>query len=183
MRKYGLGTGLPETPPMQDEQQFRMFLPIYQALNALAKSASDAIGLTSLDPSDIQSANPFIEFSGNLGKRLNFKAAQDIPAGRLIWLDGTSGESKMWLADATAGVNRLAYGVSVETQTVVTGTRGRVILFDGLLTGVSGLAAGTVYWLGAGGTFSPAMPGVDGWSQQKVGLALTSNSIYVQITL
>lgn len=183
MRRYGLGSGLPENAPHQDENQFRLFDPLYRAINALAKATSDAVGLTTLESSDIQQAGPFLEFQGNLGRRLNFEAAETIQPARLIWLDGTAGESKMWLANATAGINRVAYGICVEPQPVAPGSRGRVLLFDGLLAGISGIAPGTVYWLGANGQFSPVMPGIGGWTQQKVGLGLTGNSIYVHIAL
>lgn len=182
-RRYGLGSGLPEVAPHQDESQFRLFDPVYRAINALAKATSDAVGLTTLEVSDIQSAGPFIEFSGNLGRRMNFEAAETIQPARLIWLDGTAGESKMRHADATSGINRQAYGICVEPQAVPAGSRGRVVLFDGLLSGVLGVAPGTVYWLGAAGQFSPVMPGAPGWTQQKVGVGVTGNSIYVRINL
>lgn len=183
MRRYGLGSGLPENAPHQDETQFRLFDPLYRAINALAKATSDAVGLTTLENSDIQNAGPFIEFSGNLGRRMNFTAAETIQPARLIWLDGTAGESRMWNADATAGINRVAYGICVEPQAVAAGGRGRVILFDGLLSGITGVAPGTVYWLGVAGQFSPVMPGAGGWTQQKVGLGITGNSIYIRINL
>lgn len=182
-RKYGLGTGLPEIAPQQDENQFRMLNPLYQAVNGLAKAVSDAIGLSSLDKADIQQANSFIEFTGNLGKRMNFVAGEVIQPARLIWLDGTAGESKMWHADATSGVNRVAFGICVEAAAVQPGERGRVILFSGLLSGLSGVTPGTIYWLGAAGQFSAAMPVASGWTQQKVGVGLTSNSIMVNINL
>lgn len=182
-RRYGLGTGLPEIAPHQKEEDFRLMNPVYQAISGLAKACSDAIGLTSIDKADIQNANTFIEFTGNFGKRMNFIAGAAVEPARLIWLDGTAGESKMWHADATSGINRVAYGICVESTTVQPGERGRVILFSGLLSGISGVTPGTIYWLGANGQFSAAMPGAPGWTQQKVGLGITSNSIMVNINL
>lgn len=183
MRRYGLGTGLPEQAPFQDEGDFRKFNPIYQALNGLAKAVSDAVGLTSIDSDELQKTGPFIEFNGNLGRRMNFVAAEQIEPARLIHLDATPGESRIWHANSQAGINRVAHGVCLEPVPTASGRRCRVMLFSGLLAGISGVTPGTIYWLGINGQLSAVMPDVAGWTQQRVGIGLTSNAVMVQISL
>lgn len=182
-RRYGIGTGLPDIAPHQDPNQFALFNPLYQAITGLAKSVSDAIGLTVIDKEELQKVGPFIEYAGNNSKRINLEAAQQILPGRLVFLDGTAGESRMWHADATSGINRVAMGLCIESAAVEVGERGRIVLFSGLLTNVSGVTPGTIYWLGANGQFSPSMPVTAGWTQQKVGIGINSSSIVINISL
>lgn len=182
-KRYGLGVGLPEQAPFQDEGDFRKFNPIYQALNGLAKATSDAVGLTSIDPDELQNTGPFIEFNGNLGRRMNFVAAEQIEPARMIHLDTTAGESRIWHANSQSGINRVAHGFSLEPVATPAGRRCRVMLFSGLLAGISGVSPGTVYWLGINGQLSAVMPTAAGWTQQKVAIGLTSSAVMVQISL
>ena len=182
-RRYGMGTGLPEQAPFQDEGDFRKFNPLYQAISGLAKATSDAVGLTSIDSDELQNTGPFIEFNGNLGRRMNFEAGEQIEPARLIYLDTSAGESRIWHVSSQSGINRVAHGFCLEPVATTAGRRCRVMLFSGLLAGISGVTPGTIYWLGVNGQLSAVMPVTAGWTQQKVAIGLTANAVMVQISL
>jgi len=182
-RRYRVGTGLPDFPTNGTEEQRQLLLPLHRAINALAQQVSDLTGMTEVPKEDIQGLLPGIEHDGFRTRKFNFKAQEDISYGRSIFLDGTAGESKIWLADSTVAVNRRAHGVCVEPGGITTGERGRVVLFQGLVTGVSGLTSGTLYWLATAGTVTNVQPVGPVYFAQAVGIAISPNTLVVNIDL
>jgi hypothetical protein len=158
-------------------------LPLHRAINALAQQVSDLTGMTEVPKEDIQGLLPGIEHDGFRTRKLNFEAQEDIPYGRIIHLDATVGESKIWLADALLTNDLPAHGVCVEPAGILTGERGRVLLFQGLVGGLSGLTAGTLYWLVSAGQISATPPNVVTHNQQAVAFAYSTTAYVLNISL
>jgi hypothetical protein len=180
-RRYRIGTGLAEFPTGGDEDIKQMLVPLYRAINELAKQLSDITGLTEFAQGDIQGMSTLLEHDQFRLQKFSFIAAEPITYGKLVHLDSTADESKVWLASSLNSVNRPAHGVCTEQQATASGLRCRVQLFQGLVTGLSGLSPGTMYYLGATGTYSATPPSLVTNFQQKVALAIRSDMLVVNI--
>ena len=182
MKQYGIGTGLPDAPVGLDEENTKLMMPVYRALASMAQQLSDVTGVTIVPGTDIQDLGSLAQHDGFRTRKLSFEAGENITASRFIHLDNTAGESRIWQASSLNAVNRRAHGVCIEPGGIVSGSRGRVLLFQGLLAGLSGLTPGTVYYLGASGGILAIPPGA-GSFVQPVGLAVSTSVLAITLTL
>jgi len=179
-KQYGVGTGLSDSPIDGDEETRRILVPIHKAINALAQRVSDLTGITGVPQADIQGLGATALHNGTLGQSFIFKAGEDIPRNRLIHLKNVGGDCVMFLASSNSASQYRCVGACIESGGVVSGARGRVLLYSGLLTGFSGLLPATLFSLGVNGLFYPGNYPV-GNGMGVVGMAVDATTILMQI--
>lgn len=82
------------------------------------------------------------------------------------------------LVHADKDVPRPAVGIAL--QTVAIGERCRYMLLSGYVSGLTGLVAGTVYYLGAAGVLLNAKPGAG--IVQGIGFALSATELLLNVS-
>lgn len=176
--RYGISTGLPDSPVGLPDEQFALVVPLYRGLLALSQQLSIQTGVASYSVDTTQKLG-INEIDVGTNTRLKVIKADDaLTYGKLIYLVSGTGytEAHAKLAGNTV---HLAHGICVEPNGVAVGKKGKFLLFRGLVTGLSGFTPGNEYWLGTGGLFATSNPG--GIAQQKVAIAMTSSSIELNI--
>lgn len=83
------------------------------------------------------------------------------------------------LRHADKDLNRAAVGLALETASA--GEPCNYMLLQGYVSGLTGLVAGTVYYLGAAGVLLNAAPGAG--LRQPIGIALSTTELLVNVSL
>lgn len=97
-----------------------------------------------------------------------------ITANALIYLDSSG---HIQLADNTTPVSASGYAPLAISAT----TSGQVVMGNGLNVGLSGLTTGSYYFLSTAGTITATVPSTAGYILQKVGQAVSSSELAVQL--
>jgi len=178
MANYRITTGLPQLPPSAyKDEEFAKFLPVYQALNALARNLSTAVGQVDYDQQELSDRNQLGSLlSGNF-HQVYPKAALDLDYGMLVnlYVDG----GKIWARQADAGSGREAHGIVNEPYGITSGAFGQVLFMEGHCYGVSGTVFGESYYLGGSGLMTTPAPGSG--LIQPVAFGLGSLGVYLRI--
>jgi len=183
-RRYGVSTGLPELPTSGTEEQRALLGPLYRGITDLAKQVSDLTGVTQLDSSSIQGLNPTQEHDKFRTRTLIFQCLEPLQYGRLVYLVRYGDNAGVQYANSKNDVNLPAIGVCVEPGgTTQIGDYCRVQLFEGLVTGLTGLWPGKIYYLGENGQYLDAPPPSGTYHTQPVAVAISTTSMLVNIKL
>lgn len=179
-------TGLPLFPEGVPKELFSSFQTVYAAIHNLEKLLSLYSGVDS-QPSDDwpQLTIDQTFFDGNLN-RLVLRANEAISFGQVVTPILVGTEIQLRLANATNNT-RWACGISVTGGTVPIGSFVE-IKTRGVFTGISGMIAGSRYWVSTvSGIIQNAPPVAAGNIEQVAGWAIASNrlicnfdSFYVQ---
>lgn len=183
MPNYRITTGLPQTPAGMDNKDFSKFLPVYNALNALAQAVSIAGGNVEYSQEELGQRN-------QLGSILtqNHRVAYPLADGLSLsfgaivnlYLNG-GGKICARLADATDNT-KPAHGIVDEPLGISSGDYGRVVLVEGHTAGIAGTTFGQYYYLGVTGLVQAARPAAAGSIVQAVGFGLGSAGFYLHIS-
>lgn len=176
-RIYRVSTGLPDLPSLPDPMLNSALVPVYQAVNSLAKRVSDETGLTQVQGSELQLGSATAIYSSDRLANLVLTAGVAIAYGQLVNFDGTTPETRLRLADKAS--NLRAHAVCLEPGGIAAGSKGRVRCLPGLLTGVSGIVPGNMYWIGNGGGFFTSYSG--GAFPQPVAVGISTTALYVAL--
>ena len=177
-RIYAVRSGLPDLPSVPDPQLQALVVPIYQAVNGLAKQVSDLTGATIVQGDALQNSGIADGYQVGGINSLVLEAAVAIGYGQLINLTGDTPTAKVRLADVSLG--RRAHGVCVQPGGIAVGKRGRVRLSSGLLTGFSGITPGNMYWQGNAGALSGASLGGSPYSN-PIAVGISTTAVYFNI--
>lgn len=135
----------------------------------------------------IQSLWPSLSYSLTLHRasqgRFYALASEAITYGAAVNLHPSGGVLKIRNANATNNT-KPCFGFCTAIGGIASGATGEVILFSGLLTGVSGLTIGTRYFLSTtNGLITATDPVVAGAIGQAVGIAVDTTALLFQIDL
>ena len=179
-RKYRVGSGLPDMPPVPDEQLKLALRPLYQAVNDLAKQISDLTGVTFVPKEDLQGVDPLTEHGGYRSEDVILRCVETIQYGSIISTVG-GGTVSVRLASAS-DTDKPPRGVCVERSGGLANEYVRVRLFRGLVTDLTGLLPGRMYYLWDAGQITSTVPTSPRYAV-KVGLALSESELLVDIPL
>jgi hypothetical protein len=174
-------SGLPSVPAGHQDKEHKLLLPIYLALNSLARVLSNVTGMNSYTPDEMAQINPVSALSTQHHTRIFLKATVDFPFGKLanIVLDGTSMAARF--ADATDDT-KPAQAICNQPEGIPLGGFGEFLLYTGYTVGISGTAIGSTYYLGTNGDAQLARPAAAGSIIQAVGIGFGSLGFYLQIS-
>ena len=180
MPQYGITSGLPQLPVAGDKE-FAMLMPVYTALNGLARQLAEISGKVSFDQAELAERNPVASVSSQAQNRIFVKALENLPFGTLVHLTVDAGKLAAVLADATNSTKPAA-GVVAEPAGILTGAFGEVTLMSGHTYGISGTTVGAMYWLSTAGLVQNVPPGTAGNLIQGVGVGLGSAGFFLNIS-
>lgn len=115
-------------------------------------------------------------------RRFYVVAGENLTFGQLVEVYNVAGVAKVRRAQATAGTVRPARGFVNISTGITSGSRGEVILSEGILT-VSGVTPGQALYLSAAtpGAFTATAPTGVGQLEQFVGFGVATDRAYVNI--
>lgn len=177
MPNYNISTGLPQTPSGVPDADFNRLLPLYQALNTLARNLSEADGRVTFSQAELADRNQLGSIRSQNHRRIYPLFPAAIGYGKLVNLYVSGGKLAAQLADAS--VARPAHGIVNQQSGAAIGDYAEVILVEGFSNGIAGSVLGTFYWLSTNGDVQVAMPGVG--VKQQVGFGLGSAGFYLHI--
>jgi hypothetical protein len=173
--------GLPQFPEGVPPELFQVFYQVFSAIHNLSRYVSQYAGIDP-EPSDIWSQLAFDDsvYSQNLN-RVYMRADEAIPFGALVSPIVVGTEIRMRLANATNNT-RWALGACSTESGVLLGSFGEFIIGHGMLFGISGLIAGSRYWVHTtAGQVVNAAPVAAGNIEQSAGVALTSGRFFMNL--
>lgn len=180
MPQYGITSGLPQLP-VTDDKLFPYLLPIYNAINALAKPIAELKGQVEYAQSEISQRNQIFALQSQFQNRLFVKALVTLPYGTMVNVVLDSGKLAGRLADAT-DTTKPAHGVVANPQGINAGQFGEVTMMQGHTFGIAGTTIGAFYWLSTAGLVQNTPPGTPGNLIQGVGVGLGSAGFYLSIS-
>lgn len=171
-----IASGLPQFPEGVPQELFSSFQTVYTALHNLERLFSLYGGVDSPPSDDWSQLNvDQTLFDGNLN-RLVLKANEAISFGQVVAPILVGAEVQLRLANATNNT-RWACGISV-TQGVIPIGSFVEVKTRGLFTGISGMIAGSRYWLSTvSGSVQNAPAVAAGNIEQIAGWAVASNRL------
>lgn len=183
MPEYRITTGLPQLPVQSDEKSFGLVLPLYQAMNALAKALAQEAGAVDFNQVELAQRNQLASINTQNHKKLYALAPVAIPFGHLVNVYLDSGKLAVRDASALSASAKAAHGMVTQLDGIDAGQFGEVTLFEGYTTGVGGTTVGATYYLsttpGLATATAPASPNL----RQAVGMGLGSAGFYLSIDL
>lgn len=174
-------SGLPSVPAGLPDKEHRLLLPLYLALNSLAKSTANATGMNSFTQEEMSQINPLAALTTQQHTRIFARAIVPIAFGKLVNLVLDIDTLGAQLADATNDT-KPAQAVCNQPEGVAIGGYGEFLLFTGYTVGISGTVLGATYYLSTEGNAQIARPSVAGSIVQAVGTGLGSLGFYLQIS-
>lgn len=175
-------TGLPALPSDSlPKEIYSDILLIHNAIRNVQTGVSRYCGIDS-QPTDLWSQIGYADtvLTGNL-TRLYPVAAVAIAAGQVINLFSNGGVLGARLASASSSTT-MAHGIA--NTTCAAGQRFEMQFLRSLVTSISGMIVGNVYYLGVtAGAIQNLPPTVAGTIAQPVGLAATSSILIMDIPL
>lgn len=177
-RIYSVRSGLPDLPSIPDPTLQSVMVPVYQAVNGLAKQVSDLTGTTIVQGDALQNGGIADNYQVDKINCLVLEASVAIGYGQLVNLTADTPTAKLRLADVSLG--RRAHGVCVQPGGIAVGQRGRVRLSSGLLTGFSGITPGNMYWQGNAGALSGVSLGGSPYSN-PIAVGISTTAVYFNI--
>lgn len=143
--------------------------------NQSSAGAGDAGKLVALNSAGLIDPTMLSGISGLI--TLTVTAQGAIAAGKLVNVFDNAGVLSAKVADSTtAGSEADGFAPSAITS----GATGTVQVGEGLISGLTGLTDGAVYYLGAAGAPVTPAPSTAGNSVQKVGKAMGTTALYFQ---
>jgi hypothetical protein len=183
MPDYGITTGLPQTPAGMENKDFSKFLPVYNALNALAQAVSIASGRVTYSQEELAQRNQLGSILTQ-NHRVAYVLADGIslPFGTLVHLY-LNGGGKICGEPADASTSaKPCHGIVDEPLGINPGEFGRVVVVEGYTQGITGTTFGQYYYLGVGGLAQAARPAAVGSIVQSVGFGLGSAGFYLHVS-
>lgn len=177
MPNYNISTGLPQTPSGVPDGDFNRLLPLYQAMNTLARNLSEADGRVTFSQAELAERNQLGSIRSQNHRRIYPLFPAAIGYGKLVNLYVSGGKLAAQLADASTGLP--AHGVVNQQSGAGLGDYAEVILLEGLTDGIAGSVLGTFYWLSTAGNVQATAPDVG--LVQPVGFGLGSAGFYLHI--
>lgn len=181
MPQYGITSGLPQLPVIQDQKDFELVRPLYTAMNALARQIAALSGEIEFTQSELAQQNQVAYLSSQNANRLFVKALVPLAYGQLVHIKLDGGKIAAELADST-DTTKPAAGIVAALQGIDTGMFGEVTLVQGYSQGIAGTAIGGFYWLGAAGVVQNIPPATSGNLIQGVGIGLGSAGFFLNIS-
>jgi hypothetical protein len=181
---YRIILGLPQLPEGVPPELFNQFFIIYQAINNLLRQISQFAGIDAQDSTiwDQLSVDDTIwqivptRWYARQNEALNF--------GDAVSAFLSSGELQVRKANATDNTRPCIGFVTSQDHTSSIGSFCEVTASVGLITGISGMTAGTRYFLStSAGLITSTAPVAAGNIEQVVGIALASNRLLVNINM
>lgn len=175
--------GLPQTPEGVPPELFTPLFNVYQAVQNLRFFLSKFAGVDEYS-SDLWSQLSLDDtlWPGN-SKRWYVKQNEALNFGQAVSPINVAGVAQARLANATNNTRWACGFVSSNDHTVGVGNFCEVTIGDGLLLGVSGLAAGSRYWLNTvNGQITNVAPVAAGNIEQFVGWALAANRLAMHVS-
>ncbi len=177
MPNYNISTGLPQTPSGVPDADFNRLLPLYQAMNTLARNLSEADGRVTFSQVELAERNQLGSIRSQNHRRIYPLFPAAIGYGKLVNLYVSGGKLAAQLADAST--NTLAHGIVNQQTGAAAGDYAEVILIEGFSNGIAGSVLGAQYWLSTNGDVQAVAPGVG--AVQPVGWGLGSAGFYLHI--
>lgn len=177
-------TGLSQFPENVPKELVGSFMSVYSAIHNLERLLSIYAGVDP-EPEDVwgQLTPDDSLFAGNLN-RWYVKANENLIFGQVVSPIVSGGELQVRLANATNNT-RWACGIvtaPTDAAGVLAGEFCEVMVGSALITGISGLVAGTRYWLNTvNGQVAAAAAVAAGNIEQYVGWALSSTRLLMSI--
>lgn len=181
MPQYGITSGLEQLPNIGDDKAFKLVLPLYNAVNALAKQVAILSGAISFTQGELAEQNQVAYLRSQNANRLFVKALVPLAFGRVVHIKLDSGKIAAELADST-DTTKPGHGVVANPEGIATGQFGEVTFMQGFSQGIAGTAIGGFYWLGTGGLVQNSPPAVAGNLIQGIGVGLGSAGFYLSIS-
>lgn len=175
--KSSINTGLPNIPDPPDPEFFGEFTRVYNAIRNLTIAVDTYTGALPQDVANYSTTPPENSLLSQNGLRLYGLAVVAIAYGQTVNLynDG-SGQVKFQLSCALTVGFKPMHGWCSTSGGIAAGGSGEIRL-GGLCSAIGGLTSGATFYLGnTPGTISPTA----GQVSQKLGFALTTNSIFFQ---
>lgn len=170
---------IPYTVPSDIPPALLPFLkPIYVGFQNIIQTLIKFAGIAPRAPGDILgSLNDPSALLTNNSHRFYTQASENIAQGAAINLWPQLGTLFVRNANGTTG-SKPCDGFCSQQGGIASGGIGEVILNNGINTGISGLVAGTRYFLGTtNGTYTSVAPVAAGNLQQSLGIAIDSGSL------
>ncbi len=177
-----INLGLPQIPEGVPPELFSQFLLLYNATRNLANALS-LYGGVDAQPSDFWSQLTVDDtiFDGNLN-RWYVKANEAVSFGEVVSPILSGAELQVRLANATNNT-RWACGIVNTVGITPIGSFCEVIVGRGMVTGISGMVAGSRYWLSTTNGAIANTPAVAaGNIEQYAGFALASNRLLFDLS-
>lgn len=152
---------------------------IYSAFYQLQLALVQYCGIAQQPSFDWPRVRPSDTIFQNNANRLYVQASEAIPQNSLISLHAVGSLLAVRLANATTN-SRPCHGFCSTDGGIASTEFGEVILYQGLITGLTGLTPATMYYLSttAGGLTSTA-PVAAGNIKQVAGIALSADTLYL----
>lgn len=181
MPNYEIGSGLPDRPSALTDKDASLVLPLYQAVNNLARNVSSAVGAVGFSQAELADRSQIASLRAATGNRLFVRAGPTLAYAKLVHLYLAAGKISAEYADATTSA-KPAVGIVNEPFGIASGQFGEVILFTGYSAGITGTNIGDLYYLSTNGDASPSRPSAVGTIIQSVGVGLGSLGFYLNIS-
>jgi hypothetical protein len=180
MPQFNISSGLPSYPSGLPDSEAGLVLPIYQAVNSLARQLSQQTGNVQYSGQEQGGLDQFTMLTAQRNQKMFVKATETLGFGKLVTLTLDAGKIVASLADATDGT-KPAHAVVDTVGGIATGSFGEAILLTGKTSGISGTGFMTIYYLSTAGQVQSAAPTASGALVQVVGYGLGSAGFYLQI--
>lgn len=178
MAQYGLNSGLPAYPNGLSDKEAAQFVPIYRAVNELARQTSDAIGLVSYTEGELATANPVTNLFAARSQRLIVQAAVPLAYGLAVTLT-FSGSAFIANKASNAATSTPCFGIVDTEGGIPAGGHGEIVFMTGLCPGVTGSNFGQLYYLAADGLLQNTVPATP--LVQRVGIGMGTYGLYLLI--
>jgi hypothetical protein len=180
MSDYKITSGLPALPSA-DDKKFPFLVPIYNAINALAKQVSIVSGGVQYNQSELSQQAQTLGVLSQSQNRLFVKALETLAWGTMVTVVLDGGKLSARKADATDGT-KPAHGCVATIQGITSGQFGEITVLSGHTLGITGTTVGQYYWLSTAGLVQPAPPAAAGTLVQGLGWGLGSAGFILQIS-
>lgn len=176
MAQYGLTSGLPAYPAGLSDREAAQFVPIYRAVNELARQTSDAAGLVSYTDGELATANPVTNLFAARSQRLIVKAAVPLAYGVAVTVALSSG---VFIANkaSNAATTTPCFGIVDTANGIPANGHGEIVFMSGLCPGVTGSVFGEFYYLATDGLLQNTVPTAS--LVQRVGIGMGSYGLYL----
>lgn len=183
MPDYRITTGLPQIPAGQDEKNFGLVLPLYNALNALAQQTSIVGGRVDFSQAELTQRNQLGSVLSQNHRQVFAKnvTGAALTYGKIVNLYLDSGKIAARYADATDNT-KPAHGIVNQTQGIDNGDFGQIVIVEGYSQGIAGTTFGAYYYLSTTGDVQLGRPVAAGSIVQPCGFGLGSAGFYLHVS-
>lgn len=180
MPDYLISTGLPDYPAGLADKDANLVVPLYQAVNSLAKSVSVNTGQTQYTSGEMASIDQFTALTAQRSQKIFVKAGEALSYGTVVNLSIVSGKIVAFKADATV-LTKFAHAVIDVPTGIPLDGYGEAIFLQGKCNGIGSTVFGAAYYLSTAGQVQLTPPVATGVLNQVIGIGLGSAGFYVNI--